>query len=316
MGYIFDAIHRADRDAPPAPPAPSPPPETPLDEAPLAGAHPLPPDHTAYPSASPPDRTPGPDDAPQPLAFVAEGAGIAGDIDPGIDDRLVALTEPGSMMTEEYRSIRTTLLARCEHRRHLVHTITSATPQEGKTITSLNLGLSFGELRNRSTLVVEADLRLPTFAGLLNLGECRGLVHLLRGEASLAEVIQRVPGTRLDVIPAGERCGAEAIQLLTGQPMAELLKALRKRFDHVVVDTPPVTELADAGILGALSDEVMLVVRMGQTPRPLIEQAVRTLRGYHAPVAGVIATDQQRLAGHAYRYRYGYRYQYQHRQAA
>lgn len=228
-----------------------------------------------------------------------------------LDERLVAAMDPGSLMAEEYRSIRTALLARCGQKRNLVHTITSATPQEGKTITSLNLGLSFAELRNRTAVVVEADLRLPTFAKLLHLPACKGVVHFLRGEASLDEIIHTVPGTRLTVLPAGERCNAEAIQLLTGAKAAELLRELKARFDHVIVDTPPVTELADAGILGAMSDEVLMVVRMGLTPRPLVEQAARTLHGYGAPVAGVIATDQRRSKHKYYNYRYGYRYRYQ-----
>ncbi len=229
-----------------------------------------------------------------------------------LDDRLVALTEPSSQLAEEYRAIRTTMLARWEHKRNLVHTITSATPQEGKTITSLNLGLIMAELRNRKTIVLEADLRLPTFNKLLHLDESKGMIGYLRGEASLSEVIQEMEGNALHIITAGSRASNDAVQLLSNQRMVNLLKVLRSKYDHVIIDTPPVIELADAGILGGLSDEVMLIARISRTPKPLIEQALRALRSYNAPVAGVIATDQERGKNRYHYYRYGYRYRYRY----
>lgn len=226
-----------------------------------------------------------------------------------VDDRLIALTQPSSIMAEEYRAIRTSMLARWDQRRRLIHTITSATPQEGKTITSLNLGLSFAELRNRKTIVVECDLRLPTFAKLLDLEPREGLVAHLRGKADLNDIIQTVGDGGLHIMPAGGRANNESVQLLSGQRMTRLLETLRGKFDHVIIDTPPVVELADAGILGAMSDDVLLIARMNRTPRPLIEQAIRTLKSYNAPVAGMIATDQKRLQRKYYYYRYGYRRQ-------
>lgn len=258
----------------------------------------------------------GVSDHAQPESYAMPAIQPVGQPASRLDDRLVVLREPGSLMTEEYRSIRTQLLARCRHQRRLIHTITSATPQEGKTITSMNLGLSFAELRNRAAIVIEADLRLPTFSKLVDLPEGPGMIQYLQGEVGLDAVVRGIEGSRLHVIPAGGRCSSTAIQLLSGPRMVQLLRELRERYDHVIIDTPPVTELADAGILGALSDEVMLVVRMNRTPQTLVDQAIRTLRGYNAPVAGVIATDQQRSRRKYYYYRYGYRYRYYTKDAA
>lgn len=135
-----------------------------------------------------------------------------------VDDRLVAITSPASAMSEEYRSIRTSILAKHDNQRHLVHTITSATPQEGKTITCVNLGLSFAELRNRKTIIVECDLRLPTFGKLLNCDDRRpGLIDYLRGDAKINEIIQQVEGSALHIIPAGGMVSDEAVQLLSSQ---------------------------------------------------------------------------------------------------
>ncbi|MEM6333181.1 MAG: AAA family ATPase [Planctomycetota bacterium] len=227
-----------------------------------------------------------------------------------IDERLVAISHPGSIMAEQYRSIRTALLAKWQNKRNLIHTITSATPQEGKTITSLNLGLTFAELRNRRTIVLECDLRLPTFAKLLDFPPHQGITDFLRGEADFDDITHRVGDTGLTLCCAGSRADTDAVQLLHSQTMGNLLQRLRSEYDHVIIDTPPVVELADAGILGAQSDEVLLVSRMNRTPRTMIEQAISTLQSYHAPVSGMIATDQQRTRRRHYQYRYGYRYRY------
>lgn len=225
------------------------------------------------------------------------------------DDRVVVATEPSSRASEEYRLIRTSLLARWEQRRNLVHTITSATPQEGKTITSLNLGLSLAELHERRTIVIEADLRLPSFEDMLHIGSTTGLLAYLRNQATAEQIIETVPGSNLSVITAGGRAGRNAVSLLGSGRMKSLLSMLRTRYDHIIIDTPPALDLADAGILGGFSDEVLLVARMRLTPRPLIEQAVRVLRSYHTPIGGVIATDQEEVTA-AYSYAYSYRYRY------
>ncbi len=295
MGYIFDAINQPEPDRPGEPAA-------------------LPPTGDGPPPPDAPDAQDGP---PESLSIGAPPPDENGPPTPldadilGVDDRLVALTEPQGLMAEEYRAIRTGLLARWKQQRHIVHTITSATPQEGKTLTSLNLGLSFAELRTRRTIVVEADLRIPQFQNLLGLPESDGLVPLLEGECELNSAIQRVRSSRLDIIPAGRRANDRAVQLLSGAGLAELVKKLRQQYDHVIIDTPPVVELADAGIVGALSDDVVLIARMNRTPRPLIEQAIRILSSYNAPVAGVIGTDyRQPRRRKLYRYGYGYGYRY------
>ncbi|MCX5659924.1 MAG: AAA family ATPase [Planctomycetota bacterium] len=232
-----------------------------------------------------------------------------------LDERLVSATDPLSIMAEEYRSIRTGILARWQQKKHIVHLITSATPQEGKTITSLNLGLSFAELNSRRTIVVEADLRLPQFSTLLGLPQGPGIIDVLEGKIELDKVITRLPGSGLHVIAAGGRAATQAMQLLSTGVMASLIKRLRQEYDHVIIDTPPVVQLADAGILGSLCDDVMLVVRLGRTPSALVDQAIRTLTSYNAPVSGVLATDDKHYR-HRYHYKYEYRYAHKGRRSA
>lgn len=292
MGYVFNALNRAEgRDA-----------EHGADDA-RTGVPPM--DAAAPPPSFPlhgVDHDAGPGDAPR----YAD-----------VDDRIVGLTNPTCAAAEEYRAIRTALLARWQHRRHIIHTITSATPQEGKTITSLNLGLIFAELHNRKTIVIEGDLRLPQFDKLLNLPRSAGMVGVLTEKANLAANIHRIGEHHLDVLCAGRPFKDQAVQVLSSNTAVALLKHLKREYDHVIVDTPPVVELADAGILGAISDEVLMVVRMDRTPRPLVEQAISTLAGYNAPVASLIATDQAHHRNRYYYHRYDNRtYSRQYAKAA
>ncbi len=311
MGYIFDALTRGHQDAASASSGEqtsSTPPSLKLTEPAMPQASPV-----SLDGLTPPAPGTGSEDS---AATVVDRKKSRRSVhmpdNADVDERLVSLTRPSCVVAEEYRSMRTGLLAKWDNRRHLIHTVTSATPQEGKTITSLNLGLSFAELHNRKTLVIEADLRLPQFKKLLNLSQSYGLIGVLRGETTLQEATIEVGPNKLHVLPAGQRVNNEAVQLLSSPQMSSMLKKLKQEYDHIIIDTPPVVELADAGILGAASDDVLLIARMNRTPKSLIKQALRTLASYNAPAAGIIATDQSNQRRRYYYYRYGYRYQYQY----
>lgn len=323
MGWIFDAMNKAGEAGGEGKgqgagsghgPGPG------SGQSPPSGANGRPPTAAAPPTAHQPK---APDDAPRSSVVgkvnpdvAAAAAAPAGAIPfeskaplRQVDDRLVALTSPGSVMAEEYRAIRTRLLARFEQGRNLVHCITSATPKEGKTLTALNLGLAFAEMSDRRTVVIEGDLRVPMFAKLLGLPQGPGLIQVLGKKAALERAITPTELSNLSVIAAGGEAGDDAMRLLSSHTMSQAIELLRRRFDHVIIDTPPVLELADAGILGSQSDDVMLVVRMNRTPRYMIDQAIRILNSYHAPVSGVVLTDMRPDAPR-YLHRYGYHYHY------
>ena len=313
MGYLFDALRKADERSDGSAPGKQP------GAIPDGFVTPLPDDGPEIPENA---QTPveSVTEQPNPLPISNFQPSESPSEQPqmnAVDDRLVALTETSTVMAEEYRSIRTGLLARWQQRRNLIHTISSATPQEGKTITTLNLGFSFAELRNRRILIVEADLRLPQFQKLLGLPSSPGLADLLDGKAELEAAIHKVGDSALHVLPAGRAFTGHAVQLLSSAATPALLTRLREKYDHVIIDTPPVLDMADAGILGALSDDVLLVARLERTPRELIERAIHTMGSYNAPVAGLIATDRKRQRHHDY-YGYGYRYSryYQQKKAA
>ncbi len=281
MGFVFEAMSKAGNAGPRStpPPAEGPTPDLPMPQEP-------------EPSA--------------PSAALRGKPVVDDEAINNIDDRLVCLTDPACVMSEEYRGIRTRLLVHWQQQRNLVHTITSATPREGKSITSMNLGLSLAEQADRRVVVIECDLRLPCFAKLLNLPDGPGLVQLLKKQVPLNVAMSATPTSHMSVIAAGSPAPDEATQLLGSDTMSDLLSQLRNKFDHVILDTPPVLELADAGIVGRQSDDTLVVVRMNRTPQPLIDQAIRTLQSYDARISGSILTDRHESS--LGRSGYGYRY--------
>lgn len=224
----------------------------------------------------------------------------------GYSAKIVVHHDRGSVITEQYRAIRTQILARARNRRLQTHVITSSAPEEGKSVTSVNLSIAFSELRNQKTLLIEADLRKPSFQNLFNRSPTPGLTHYLRGDAgaeTIDSIIHPTAYGNMQVIPAGDRDVTSSTELLSSPKMAQLIDRLKDRYDHIFIDTPPVVTVTDACILGALCDETLLVVRLGKTPASMVERAKRLLRFANCEVAGVILTHLQ-LSAPKYLYRY------------
>jgi capsular exopolysaccharide synthesis family protein len=286
MGYIFEALQKA---APPGTPPAAANAAAPGSAAPAApaAASPVPaPQSAPAPAAAPPSPTPAV--AP---ARPAWSERILADSTADLDERLVMLTSPGSAAAEEFRAIRARLAAAAG--RPGIFTITSAAPGEGRTVTALNLAAAFAEVSQSTTVVVEADLRRPAFRRMLGWPEAPGLAHVLQNACSLDEALRPLKSPRLLVLHTGFELGAAASELLGSPRFRELIATLRQRFENVVIDTPAVLEFADAGLIGAQSDHVLLAVRANRTPRPLVDRAIQTLQSYRARVAGVVLTEAE-----------------------
>lgn len=222
----------------------------------------------------------------------------------GYSPQVVVHHDRGSIITEQYRAIRTQILARGRNRKLQVHCITSSAPQEGKSVTCFNLSVAFAELRNQKTVVIEGDLRRPSFGKLLNRRVSPGLIQLLRGEVDdLDQAVHPTAYDNLHFIPAGDRDFTNSTELLSSPRMAQILDRLRDRYDHIFIDTPPVITVTDACILGALADETFLVVRLGKTPAEVVDRSKRLLRASNCEVTGVILTHMQyHIPQYLYRY--------------
>jgi capsular exopolysaccharide synthesis family protein len=189
--------------------------------------------------------------------------------------RLV-LTEPESAVAEQYRSLRARVQSLRRGRTVRSIVITSAVPREGKTTTSMNLALCFGLDTEHATCLVDADLRTPAVHRALPSLPDAGLAELLDGHASLDEVLVEIPDTRLQAIPV-RALPSRPSELLASSRMEELLHELHRRFETVVIDTPPVLALPDATTLVDLCDAAILVVQSGGSSREDLEHALERI---------------------------------------
>ncbi|MCP4656977.1 MAG: CpsD/CapB family tyrosine-protein kinase [bacterium] len=167
---------------------------------------------------------------------------------------------PRLAICEAYRSLRTALLLSSAHELKVV-TLTSAEPGEGKTVTTLNLGVVMAQL-GRRVLIVDGDLRRPRLHKILDVPNRVGLVHYLTGQVEIEQLFLETLVPNLYICPAGP-IPPNPSELLSSERMGACLTAGRQDFDIVLIDTPPVLPVADAIILGTQADGVVLCARSG-----------------------------------------------------
>jgi capsular exopolysaccharide synthesis family protein len=166
--------------------------------------------------------------------------------------------------------------------------VVSSAEQEGKSTTTLSLARAAGEL-GTATLIVEADLRRPSLSAKAGawVGERLGLSSLLVHRGSLEEATWPVPGTSVDLLPSGPLPPNPAA-LLGSPALRELDEEARDRYSLVLYDTPPLSVSADAPLVWAIADGVVLVVDARRTRRAPAAQAVEQLRRAQANILGVV----------------------------
>ena len=200
---------------------------------------------------------------------------------------LVSQARPHSQMAEAYRALRTSLLLSSIGKPPKVILITSSTPQEGKTTTSINCALVLAHKGVR-VLLIDADLRRPGIHKILGLPPRSGLSNLLAGSASIQQVLTHsplLPG--LSVISAGTPPPNPA-ELLASAEMKDLVLRLREQYDHIVIDSPPALSVTDAVVLSTMADAVVLVIRSGKTTKQALRRTCEILGRVNARTVGVL----------------------------
>jgi succinoglycan biosynthesis transport protein ExoP len=203
---------------------------------------------------------------------------------------------------EAFRVVRTNLLYAPGASTRKTIVVTSAAPGEGKTITSANLAITFA-CEGLKVLLVDCDVRRARIHKVFGLPRSPGLCESLEQDAPGDLQVYQTGLNGLFVLPSGRR-EPNAAETLPGTRMRTLLQGAADHFDLVILDTPPVLAAADASILAALSDQVLLVVRAASTSRTLAREALVRLRSVGANVAGAVLNDPKgALPGYA---EYGY----------
>jgi len=199
--------------------------------------------------------------------------------------------------------------------------VVSGSPAEGKTTVAVNLAVVLAQ--HSKVCLLEADLRRPTVARLLGVPNTLGVTNVLTGHATVEDALREVSGVpNLRGALAGP-VAPNPTELLGSKEMEKLLQDLKERFDHVVIDSPPIIPFADARSLCMLSEGVIVVCRAAHTPIQMLMRVTEILDGIHAQTLGVVINGVDLASpdynyyhygryysygylGYSYKYKYGY----------
>lgn len=201
--------------------------------------------------------------------------------------------EPYSPIAEEFRKLKSTLvkLTKVDGFNNTV-VITSAVPNEGKSLTSLNLAISLAQEYDHTVLLIDTDFRRPTINRYLDIERGKGFADCLLGEAQIEDVIIPTGIGRLSVITAGREV-PNPVELFASQKNVALLAELKHRYPdrYIIFDTPPVLPFAEARSLAHLVDGVLLVVKEQLASQKNIKETIDALKG--CKLLGMVYNDTQ-----------------------
>ncbi|MDT7540256.1 MAG: tyrosine-protein kinase [Acidobacteriota bacterium] len=193
-----------------------------------------------------------------------------------VEPHLVAVTDPRSPHAEQYRSLRTRVLHAGEKRKVQALVITSAGVMEGKTVTALNLAWLLAQTDGVRAILIDGDLRNPCADDYLGIETGAGLSEVLAGEAKLGDCIMRLDPAGLHLLPGGAPRDNVA-ELLSGPKFSVVLAELRKSFDYILIDAPPLGIFSDASVLINRADAALVVVRSGKTRYAALDRVLEPL---------------------------------------
>ncbi len=202
---------------------------------------------------------------------------------------IVMLGDARSAIAERFRRLASRVGGRgAEAAQVLV--VTSPAPGEGKSFVSLNLALAFANGQD-ATVLVDCDLRRPQIQNWLTPSPGLGLSELLAGQVDLDHVLLSLKNSPLSIVPAG-RPVRDPMKLIDAESFSRLIEDLRRRFQRIIVDLPPIVPFTDAELAAREADGVLMVVRAGQTPRSMYQKALTLITA--APIVGTVLNDTTR----------------------
>lgn len=199
---------------------------------------------------------------------------------------LITVTNPGDVASEAYRTLRTNLLYTVVDDPPKAIVVTSPGPSEGKSTACANLGVVLAQA-DKSTLIVDCDLRKPSQHKIFGLRNLRGIVNVLVREANLHGVWQDSPVSKLKVVTGGP-LPPDPTELLGTRRFAEFLNQVRQEFDYVLLDTPPIQLFSDSIVLASQGDGVLLVFDSQNTRKSAVRQSIHSLKAVRANVLGTM----------------------------
>jgi len=223
---------------------------------------------------------------PEPLQPAPKGEARA---IPATREELSVLRDPHGQIAEQYRRLRNSLQALNPDGAPRTVVMTSSIRGEGKSVATLNLALAFVEMPRMRIALLDGDLRDPSLEKYLGLPRRQGITEVLRGQLPLAAAVRPTSIERLDLIGAGAR-PENPSEIMNLDRIKTVLHSLKRDYDYILIDTPPALTINDPSMLGAIADGIVFVVRLGYTPKHLVEETQQVLETLGGNILGTCLT--------------------------
>lgn len=207
----------------------------------------------------------------------------------GITPEGLVMLDNRSSAAEAFRVLRTSVLLSTAGSPPKTIQVTSSEPGEGKTTTLINTAISLAQL-GASVLIIDADLRRPTVHRIFGTNQEPGLSTYLSSNIEIDGLIQNLQIPNLSLLPCG-LISPNPAELIGSTRMKNLLRLLSERYDHILIDCPPLANMADSIILSTLVDGVILVVHGNKSNREVVRRARHELLSVGAKIFGVVLNN-------------------------
>lgn len=236
-----------------------------------------------------------------------QGQTLNGSDGSALSKMLITYHHPKSPVSEAFRTLRTNLHYASPEKVLRLLGLTSAGPEEGKSVVTANLAITLAQ-QGKKVLLMDCDLRKPMVHKLFGVPSSPGITNVLVDGTPLDTLASKAPVQGLTVIPAGP-IPPNPSELLGSSSMDQLLQEVSERFDYVLLDTPPVVSVTDAVVLSSRLDGLILVVHAGVTRTQLVKEAKKNIEQAQGNLIGVVLNGVRYSSGD-YRYYYYYSHGY------
>ncbi|WP_214874804.1 CpsD/CapB family tyrosine-protein kinase [Exiguobacterium sp. CH10] len=215
---------------------------------------------------------------------------------------LITLVNPQSPIAEQYRTIRTNLQFTSLGADLQTIVVTSASPGEGKSTTASNLAIVYAQLGKR-VLLVDCDMRKPTAHFTFQLPGQLGLSTVLAKRTTLERSIQATQVPKLSMLPAGP-IPPNPSELLASPMMKRVLEEIKQSYDMIILDAPPIMQVADSRIVASEADGTILVIGCDNSNRDYVLKAKEQLELSGANILGLVMNKRDKGKERHYHYKY------------
>lgn len=204
-----------------------------------------------------------------------------------MQDSIITFKSPKSQISEAFRNMRTNITFSDIDNELQVLAITSSSNSEGKTTIISNYAVALAQSGKR-ILLMDCDLRRPQIHRKFDLDNKKGLTNILLKEIPIAEGIQETEVPNLFIIASGP-IPPNPSEILASRRMGELITELKKDYEYILLDAPPLGLVTDAAVLNPVTEGYIIVVALGQTDRDGVHYVIETLQNISGNIVGVVA---------------------------